>query len=207
MSLHKYRIFLGLIVVFAASTVASASSLLGTYSSGGLYGYGVVIPTIDIQLSDGAAILGDALNLPSSSTTQQFSFQSNADDPDYSAFVAKLTNGTNDPLIATQVLHGTSLGNVYNGTESVGFARTPDFAGYNISEIRLTVDPFLLTIVPPNAGAPSGVTTLSNPSITGQATFRWEVYGTAVPEPYTGFLSIVFCAALCAGRVRRGSWR
>ncbi len=203
MSMHKYLFFVGWLLGSATSTVASASSLLGTYSSGGQYGFGVVVPTIDVQLSDGSVTLGEALNLPSSSATQQFSFKSNADDPDFAAFVGKLSNGNNDSLIAAQVLHGTSLGNVYNGTESAGFGRAPDFAGYSIDEIRLTVDPFLLTIVPPNAGLPSGLTTLSNPSFTGPATFRWEVYGNAVPEPCTGLLTICFVGALFICRCRR----
>ncbi len=187
-------LFMGVLVLCARLAPAD---LLGTYSSSALFGAPTFNPLVDVPLSFGGSIaLGDNLGLFGSLSQQVIHFQSNADDPDYSTFVAKLTDGTDETISANVFLHGTSTGAGGNTTESAAFGTVPDFAGDQITEIRLTIDPFRVTTFAPNQSLPNGLTTVTSEPPGNPMTYRWEVFGTAVPEPATGELWVLAWAAL-----------
>jgi hypothetical protein len=166
-----------------SATCSASSPLLGTYAGSGEFSDPVVAPTVDFPFNIAGVALGENLQLQSQNATAQFDFKSNTDDPDFSNVVAALTNGIDNPLSISMQLHGTAFGAFNNTDESAAFGTHPDFAAYHVDEIRLTVDPFLIIVTPPNPGFPNGLTTVFNQAGNGPATYHWNIFGTAVPEP------------------------
>ena len=122
--------------------------------------------------------LGDDRLVPASASTQSFTYRSDADDPNYSAMVTRLTNGTNDPVsIFLAFGHSVTRSGLVI-SESSAFLVLSDFVGCRITGLRVIIDPF--RIGPWSAGG----TIIEHP-YGGEFRYRWEVIGEPPLPPVT----------------------
>ena len=114
--------------------------------------------------------LGDDRLVLASASTQSFTYRSDADDPNYSAMVTRLTNGTNDPVsIFLAFGHSVTRSGLVI-SESSAFLVLCDFVGCRITGLRVIIDPF--RIGPWSVGG----TIIEHP-YGGEFRYRWEVLG------------------------------
>ncbi len=112
-----------------------------------------------------------------------------------------LTNGVDDQvLVSTKWAHGAAGGIIYN--ESLFFGRepesgsVPDLFGYELTQVRLTVNDFHFEEV----FVTPGVTTIEY-----EANVTFAFFGAPVPEPATTLLVLLGVGITVAGRPRNSA--
>lgn len=167
-------------VVAAGS--ARGEVVLGSFTGDAAFGAGLTSDSIRLFVTyrgDGATFVspvGDQHQLFGSMTQQVIEYRSTADDPDYDDFIARLTNGEDEILGHFIMFWDRSVGaGNSTQTEAELFGRSSDFAGYTITGLRLTVDPFVVE-------QHGMFTNVESPSGDYDVPYTWEVLGT-IPEP------------------------
>lgn len=201
----------GIWVSLLSTTVPSYAGLIGTWTES-MNGASVGIhneiqatfSTVD-EVTNESTSLFDAFPLTVADVGRTITVASTADDPEFLAVAQTLTNGIDDWI---SLFYDTAVGGIGPGggggttnRESLVFGTTPDFIGFHIDAIMLTLDHLSFQIPAPDPLFPDDSTAVS-------VTLRVDILGTpettAIPEPPSAiFMCLGFGLFLASQRGRQ----